>query len=131
MSDHDHNHDHPHKHPHQTDHPEPSSHYELVGVALNELLIEKGVYTAAEMRSVIESIDTVDPAHGAQVVARAWVDAAYRAELLADGCAAVQKLGLNPSPAELTVLENTSRVHNVVVCTLCSCYPRTLLGICS
>ena len=57
MSDHDHNHDHdhPHKHPHQTDHPEPSSHYELVGMALNELLIEKGVYTAAEMRSMIES----------------------------------------------------------------------------
>ena len=122
-------HSHPHRHPPQPDHPEPSSYYELMGIALNELLIEKGVYTAAEIRESIATVEAVEPAtHGARVIARAWEDPTYRAELLEDGFAAVQKLGLEPGFAELTVLENTPQLHNVVVCTLCSCYPRLLLG---
>ncbi len=121
-------HSHTHRSSPQPDHPEPSSHYELLGVALNELLIEKGVYTAEEMREAIERIESIDSSHGAKVVARAWTDPEYKAELLADGYAAVEKLGLNPGYTELTILENTPQVHNVVVCTLCSCYPRSMLG---
>ena len=66
--------------------------------------------------------------HGGRVVARAWCDPQFKAALLDDGYAAVQSMGIDAGPAELTVLENTERVHNVVVCTLCSCYPRLLLG---
>jgi nitrile hydratase len=121
-------HPHTHQSPPQPDHPEPSSDYELLGVALNELLIEKRIYTAAEMRATIEQIESIDSSHGARVVARAWTDPDYKAELLADGFAAVEKLGLDPGYVELTVLENTPQVHNVVVCTLCSCYPRLMLG---
>lgn len=124
-----HDHGPPHRHPPQPDHPEPASEYELLGVALNELLIEKGVYSADELRAMVAQIEAVEPeTHGARVVARAWVDPAFRAELLSHGYAAVERLGLDPGYAQLTVLENTPRVHNVVVCTLCSCYPRSLLG---
>lgn len=127
--EHDHAHEHPHRHPPQPDHREPASEYELLGVALNELLIEKGIYTAEELRAKVAAVEAVEPeTHGARVVARAWVDPAFRAELLARGGDAVRRLGLDPGYAELTVLENTPRVHNVVVCTLCSCYPRSLLG---
>jgi nitrile hydratase len=123
-----HGHDHHHG-PFQPDHPEPSSRYELMGVALNELLIEQGLYSADELRRMIETIEAVDPCtHGARIVARAWVDPDYKARLLADGAAAVCELGLEPGHAELTALENGARLHNVVVCTLCSCYPRWLLG---
>ena len=114
--------------PPQPDHPEPSSHYELMGVALNELLIEKGIYSADELRAMIESIDSADRASGAKVVARAWCDPEYKAELLAAATQAIAKFGLSPGYVELTVLENTPKVHNVVVCTLCSCYPRSILG---
>ena len=124
-----HHHDHDHPHPLQSDHPEPSSHYELMGVALNELLQEKGLYTADELRAQIEAIDAVDvQTHGARVIARAWLDQDFKSALLEDAYAAVQSMGLDAGPAELTALENTADVHNVVVCTLCSCYPRMLLG---
>ena len=126
--EHTHDHEHSHKHPPQEDHPEPSSYYELMGVALNELLIEKGLYTTDELRGAIERIESVDPSEGARVVVRAWMDPEYKAELLTDGNTAVEKLGFSSGYTSLTVLENTPEVHNVVVCTLCSCYPRTLLG---
>ena len=126
---HDHAHDHPHRHPPQPDHPEPASDYQLMGVALNELLIEKGVYTAAELRDRIADIESVEPeTHGARVLAKAWADPDFKQLLLADGNAAITGLGLNPGYTVLTVLENRPKLHNVVVCTLCSCYPRTLLG---
>jgi nitrile hydratase len=126
---HEQGHGHHHHGPFQPDHPEPTSRYELMGVALNELLVEKGVYSADELRAMIETVEAVDPrTHGARIVARAWSDPAYKTRLLADGAAAVRELGLEPGHAELTALENTARVHNVVVCTLCSCYPRWLLG---
>lgn len=128
---HKHPHGHPHGHPHppQPDAREPETRAQFVGVALNELLIEKGVYSADDMRRTAEKIEMVTPeTHGARVCARAWADPAFKAALLDDAYAAVESLGLDPGYAELTVLENTPEVHNVVVCTLCSCYPRSLLG---
>jgi len=131
--DHDHPHEHGHNNPHgphplQPDHPEPSE-VALRGLALNELLIGKGIYTAEEMRRKIEAIEQVTPeTHGARVVARAWLDDDFRRSLQTDALDTVKSIGLDPGYAELTVLENTPTLHNVVVCTLCSCYPRWLLG---
>lgn len=130
---HDHDHAHAHDparpHPFQKDHPEPTTYYERLGVALNRILIEKGVYTADELRETIEKVEQVTPeTHGARVVARAWVDPDFRAALRKDASKAIESIGIDPGHAEITVLENTPKLHNVVVCTLCSCYPRWLLG---
>jgi nitrile hydratase len=98
--------------------------------AIQGLLIEKGLLTADQVRRRIEQLDSITPARGGQVVARAWVDPAYKARLLADGNAAVAELGLAFSQSvRLEVVENTPAVHHVVVCTLCSCYPKALLGM--
>ncbi len=132
---HDHAHPHGHDHPHEHEHapPQPddkvSSYYQILGVALKELLIEKGVVTAEEVRRNIEKRDAITPANGARVVARAWTDAAFRARLLADGNAAVAEFGIEMTTTKLVAVENTHSEHNVVVCTLCSCYPRDLLGL--
>ncbi len=120
---------HPDHPPHQPDHPEPSTHHHFLGMALRELLIEKGVYTADEERRAIEAMEARSPAMGARLVARAWTDPDYKARLLADGRAAAEALGAEVTAPQLVVVENTARVHNVVVCTLCSCYPRSLLGL--
>ncbi len=116
-----------HVHPPQPDDPEPSTYHEFLGVALRELLIEKGVFDAAEERAQIEALQAASPANGAQICARAWVDPAFKARLLADADAAIAELGLSAT-FPLIVLENRPGVHNVIVCTLCSCYPRSLLG---
>ncbi|MBM3598592.1 MAG: nitrile hydratase subunit alpha [Alphaproteobacteria bacterium] len=129
--DHDHDHDHgaPHRHPPRADHDDrPVSYYQVMTTAVFELLIEKGVVTAAEVRSNIEAMDGRTPEQGARVVARAWSDPAFRGRLLADGTAACQELGIEMGPTRLVVVENTDQVHNLVVCTLCSCYPRMVLG---
>ncbi len=124
-----HDHTTPHRHPNQPDHPEPSSSYELLGVALNELLIEKGIYSADELRTQIEEIESVNvDSHGAQIVAKAWLDEDFLTALRADAADAIRSLGIDPGYTEIMALENTPEVHNVVVCTLCSCYPRWLLG---
>jgi nitrile hydratase alpha subunit len=120
-------HDHHHPPP-QPDHPEPKTEYEILGMALNELLLEKGIFTADEQRKTIEMLENVTPADGAKVVARAWVDPEYRQRLRTDAPSAVAEMDIDHSQANLTVLENTPSTHNVVVCTLCSCYPRMLLG---
>ena len=133
--DHDHHHDHDHDHHHDHDHapPQPDdkvhSYYQILGVALKELLIEKGVVTADEVRAAIEARDTITPGNGAKLVARAWVDPAYRERLLTEANAAAAELGHPLPTTHLIALENTEKVHNVVVCTLCSCYPRELLGL--
>jgi len=114
-------------HPAQPDDPEPRTEHELLGVALRELLIEKGVFTPADERRVIERLQAASPADGARIVARAWVDPEFKARLLDDGIMAVRELGLEAG-TPFVVLENTPALHNVVVCTLCSCYPRMLLG---
>jgi nitrile hydratase len=98
-------------------------------VALRELLIEKSVVSADELRAAVEDMDSRTPARGGRVVARAWIDPAFRERLLNDGPAACRELDVDVSPALLTVVENTEDVHNAVVCTLCSCYPRPLLGL--
>lgn len=99
--------------------------------ALEAILVEKGLVDTAQVDRVIDYFEhQLGPMNGARVVARAWVDAAYRARLLADGLAAIGELGLGgPQVDHLVVVENTPAVHNVVVCTLCSCYPWGLLGL--
>ena len=139
MSGHDHNHhdhdhdrhDHDHDHPHSPPQPDDKVHsyYQMLGIALKELLIEKGVVTADEVRRQIEHRDSITPANGSLVVAKAWTDPAFRQRLLADGNAAVAELGFHMTTTKLVAVENTPEEHNVVVCTLCSCYPRDLLGL--
>jgi nitrile hydratase len=121
--------DHHHPHEHAADADEHLSYYQAMEVAVRELLIEKKVLSADEVRRQIEDMDARTPARGAQVVARAWMDPAYKARLLADGSAACAEIGLDVGPMKLVVVENTPDVHNLIVCTLCSCYPRPLLGL--
>ncbi len=127
----DHDHDHDHDHPHAPPQPDDKVHsyYQILGVALKELLIEKGVVEAAEVRRQIERRDSITPANGSKVVAKAWTDPAFRARLFADGNSAVAELGFEMTTTKLVAVENTPAEHNVVVCTLCSCYPRDLLGL--
>jgi nitrile hydratase subunit alpha len=97
--------------------------------AIRELLIEKGVLTADEVQDQIEYMEARSPANGSRMVARAWVDPAYKERLLNDPKAACAEMGVDASGlTEFVVLENTDRIHNLVVCTLCSCYPRPILG---
>jgi nitrile hydratase len=128
--DHDH-HDHDDGHAHAPPQPDDKVHsyYQILGIALKELLIEKGVVTAADVRRNIEARDSITPANGAKVVARAWVDPEYRKRLFEDGNAAAAELGFAIANTKLVAVENTEAEHNVVVCTLCSCYPRDLLGL--
>ncbi|MEM0942768.1 MAG: nitrile hydratase subunit alpha [Pseudomonadota bacterium] len=111
------------------DNDQPLSHWQVMEIAVRELLVEKGITTPAEIQAEIDRMDARSPADGARVVARAWVDPEYKARLLADGSGAMVELGLRPDGLKLVVVENTEDVHNVIVCTLCSCYPRTLLGL--
>lgn len=110
--------------------PRPPSEFELLERAVRELLIAKGVFTAAEHRRQIDLMDSRTPAMGARLVARAWTDPAFKARLLADAKAAAAELGVDTSNTPLVeVLENTPARHHVVVCTLSSCYPKAILGI--
>jgi nitrile hydratase len=120
-----------HDHPHATlpDSDAPPTYHERLETAVRELLIAKGVVSADDVRRTVERIDSQTPALGARVVARAWVDPAYRARLLANGSAAVEELGIPMEGVRLVVVENTPQVHNLIVCTLCSCYPRPVLGL--
>jgi nitrile hydratase len=124
-----HDHDHPHSHPTQADRDDHLTYYQTMEVALRELLIKKSILSADEVRRQVEDMDSRTPARGAQVVAHAWADPAFKARLLADGNAALEEIGLDRGPYKLVVVENTPSVHNVIVCTLCSCYPRWLLGL--
>jgi nitrile hydratase alpha subunit len=126
MHEHDHNHD---DHAPITHAHDPSSH-EKRAWAIQSLLVEKGVLSADEIRQAIEYMDARTPALGARIVARAWIDSAFKARLLADAKAACTELSIDTgSLAALVAVENTDTVHNVVVCTLCSCYPRAILGL--
>ena len=126
---HDHDELSPSGHPYRADQDGPLSYWQVMEIAVRELMIEKGVTTAEAVSAQIEAMDARNPAHGAAVVARAWVDPAFRARLLADGSAACAEMGFDVGPMRLIAIENTADVHNVVVCTLCSCYPRNLLGL--
>jgi len=135
--DHHHDHDHPHDHAHPHSPPAPDDddgydRYEvLLQTAIRELLDEKGIITAAELHAQIDQQDSLTPAIGGKIVAKAWADPEFKKQLLAEPLKTInQHFELDIiTPLELVVLENTPTVHNVVVCTLCSCYPRMLLGI--
>ncbi len=107
---------------------DPPTRYMLMGLAVRELLIEKGVVTAEALDNAVTEMDARTPARGARVVARAWTDPAFKQRLMTTGTAAVEEMGIAIEPTLLVVVENTAEVHNVIVCTLCSCYPRMLLG---
>jgi nitrile hydratase len=107
----------------------PLTYFQLMEVSLRELLVEKGVVSDAEVDAVAADMKSRGPERGAKVVARAWTDPDYKRRLLADGTAACEELGLDVPALRLVVVENTPEVHNVIVCTLCSCYPRMLLGL--
>ena len=97
--------------------------------AIRDLLIAKGILTADDIQNQVDYMEARSPANGARMVARAWVDPAYKARLLDDPKAACAEMGIDAtSLTEFVVLENTDSVHNLVVCTLCSCYPRPILG---
>ncbi|WP_322892133.1 MULTISPECIES: nitrile hydratase subunit alpha [unclassified Yoonia] len=119
-------HDH---HPHRPDDDHPLTYAQQMEIAVRELLIAKGVTTAADISAQIATMDARSPANGAAVVARAWTDPDFRAALLADAAAASRAMGFDIGPLRLIAVENTTAVHNVIVCTLCSCYPRNLLGL--
>ena len=120
---HDHDHDHP------GDERGPPSDHEVLSRAMQELLEERGVITAEQVRARMEQFDKDFPARGARVIAHAWVDPEFKQRLLADGKAACAEFGIDLEADRLIAVENTPEVHNVVVCTLCSCYPRALLGM--
>jgi len=129
--EHDHGEEHPHVHraPPRPDQNDTLTYYRAMEVAVRELLIEKAVFTADDVRRQVEDMDGRNAGRGAQMVARAWVDPTYRNRMLADGSGAAEEIGLDVGPLKLLVVENTPNVHNVIVCTLCSCYPRMLLGL--
>ena len=123
MADHDHDHSHGHG--------SELSEQQLRVRALETVLTEKGYVDPAALDALVETYETkVGPRNGALVVAKAWTDPAFKARLLADGSAGVEEAGVQmDQPTRLIVVENTPEVHNLVVCTLCSCYPRMVLGI--
>jgi nitrile hydratase len=126
---HDQDHGHAHDHASAADDVVPG-YFEIMETAVRELLVEKHLIGPGEIRRQIEVLDSRTPALGAKVVARAWVDAGFRARLLANGRAACEELGISfYDDTGLMVLENTDKVHNMIVCTLCSCYPRPVLGL--
>jgi nitrile hydratase subunit alpha len=121
----DHDHDHP------QEHGAPLSGPALRVRALESLLVDKGLVDPAALDELIETYETrIGPRNGARIVARAWVDPAYKQRLLADATAAIAELGfIGRQGEDMVALENTPRVHNLVVCTLCSCYPWPVLGL--
>jgi nitrile hydratase len=118
-------------HPHEDHHPGPESYAALRTKALESLLIEKGLISSDVIDTIVQTYEhDIGPLNGAKVVARAWVDPAYKQHLLQDGTAAIAELGFGGRQGiDMVVLENTPGVHNVVVCTLCSCYPWPVLGL--
>jgi nitrile hydratase len=107
----------------------PLTYFQLMEISLRELLVEKGVVTEEELAEEVEAMRKRGYERGARVVAHAWVDPEYKQRLLANGTKACEELGLEIPALKLLVVENTPEVHNAIVCTLCSCYPRMLLGI--
>jgi nitrile hydratase alpha subunit len=124
------------KHSHDTAHPAAvedagTGYYDIMETAVRELLIAKGFLSADEIRRQLEVLDSRTPALGARVVVKAWTDPQFRQRLLADGRKACEDdFGITfYDDTSLIVLENTESVHNLIVCTLCSCYPRPVLGL--
>lgn len=151
MSPHDpHDHTHGHSHPHSHDHAHPHDHgngpvlkysddsvhdvresdlYPLLAEALRAIVVDKGLVSAADIREHLEALDKIDDGMGGRIVARAWTDPEYKRRLLENGSDAVGEFGIDMGETQLIVVENADTVHNLVVCTLCSCYPRAILGL--
>jgi nitrile hydratase len=105
--------------------------FEVMEQAIRELLVEKGILSASQIQAQIDDMDSRTPVMGQKIIARAWTDSAYRERLISDPKSAFAEMGvtrLDENP-EVVVVENTPQRHNVIVCTLCSCYPRVLLGM--
>ena len=120
---------HDHSHDRSFDEGAPSE-WEILSRALQELMIEKGVITAEQIRTRMEQFDADLPYRGPRVIARAWTDPAFKQRLLADATAAIAEMGYVGRQGEhMVAVENTPKVHNMVVCTLCSCYPWPVLGL--
>lgn len=129
---HDHQNDEPLSssgHPYRADNDTTLSYWQVMEIAVRELLIEKGHISASQVHEQINRMDARSPANGASIVARAWTDPQFKAALLTNAGQTSQDMGFDIGPMQLIVVENTNSVHNVVVCTLCSCYPRNLLGL--
>ena len=127
--EHLHQHDPGHKHPLQPDQDDTITYFKAMEAAVRELLIEKDLITAEQIRVKIEQMDALVPANGAKIIAKSWMDDEFKNKLIEDPRKAISEFGYDIGPLHLIVLENTERVHNVVVCTLCSCYPRWILGL--
>jgi nitrile hydratase len=108
---------------------QPFTYYRLMETSLRELLVEKGIVTDTQVNDEVAAMRARTPERGAKVVARAWLDGAFRQRLLKNATAACEELGVEIPGLRLVAVENTPQVHNAIVCTLCSCYPRVLLGI--
>ena len=130
MSEHTHPHDHARTFQRDHDDGGPLPYLQVMEIAVRELLIEKGIITPEQIRRQMERMDARGHSRGARVVARAWSDPAFKGRLLANGRAGCDEMGITDLEAlHLVVVENTETVHNVIVCTLCSCYPKPLLGL--
>ena len=127
------NHDHgalsPSGHPYRKDDDNELNYWQIMEIAVRELLIEKGHITAVQVHNQINTMDARSPTNGAKVVAHAWSDPEFKSALLTDAGQASRDMGFDIGPMHLIAIENTDLVHNIVVCTLCSCYPRNLLGL--
>ncbi|MBK17780.1 MAG: nitrile hydratase subunit alpha [Rhodospirillaceae bacterium] len=126
--DHDHDHDHDLTFQPNIEDSDPSR-YELMTYAMRELLMERGHLTPEELRAAQEKVESLEKSDGAKVIAKAWTDPEFKQRLLDDGNSALAELDIDAGAAKMTVVENTDDVQNVVVCTLCSCYPRAVLGM--
>ena len=121
-----------HDHSHtdfQPDIKEPKEDWEFLEITLRELLVDKGILSAREIQDEIEAWEKKSPEKGAEIVARAWVDEDFKARLLEDANQTIRDFGIEVDVLKMVALENTSDLHHVVVCTLCSCYPRPILGV--
>ena len=138
MSPHqDHDHDHGHKEDgsplnyaddsrHDVDE---TSHYPLMVEAIRQLLVEKEIVKAGDVQERLDFMDSRGAEIGAQIVVKAWTDPDYKAQLMKDGSKAVEEFDVPMGEAVLVVVENTDKIHKLIVCTLCSCYPRPILGL--
>jgi len=117
-------------HPRKSDiEDQPTSHYQVMAQAVGDLLIDKGVFSAAELRDTLQALDAKSPVEGARMVAHAWLNSDFKARILEDCNAAAEEIGIDAGGIPIRAVENTPEVHNVIVCTLCSCYPRLLIGL--
>ena len=119
----------PSDHPYRDDDDTSLTYWQTMEIAVRELLIEKGYLSATQIQEQINTMDERSPANGSALVAKAWTDPTFKKSLINDAGEASRNMGFDIGPMHLIALENSKTVHNVIVCTLCSCYPRNLLGL--